>query len=223
MNDDELSDQIRNNATRYKAREHIRASVRTQLALQSATRPDPLGLVATVARRLRYFQWPGILSGFAIGVALTVALAFVLPRTLARESLPNELVTSHVRSLKAGSLIAVASSDRHTVKPWFQGKLDYAPPVFNLEADGFPLLGGRIEHLYDGPVAVLAYTSRLHKINVFVWPINAQPQVQQRWQRNGFNLVHWNHGDMQLWAVSDLDVAELDRFVQTWQTRDAAP
>lgn len=225
MNDEELSSLIRNDATRYQASERLRANVRTQLALQAAARPDPPQLAARPGRRWPHLQWPSLTSGFALGVALTVAFAFVVPPLMVQEPLPDELVAHHVSALKAGALIEVASSDRHTVKPWFQGKLDYAPPVIDLEAAAFPLLGGRIDHLRGGPVAVLAYASHRHMINLFVWPntpTQALSQAQQRLQRNGFNVVRWNNASMQLWAVSDLDANELDRFAQAWKVQEAA-
>jgi anti-sigma factor RsiW len=122
-------------------------------------------------------------------------------------------VADHVRVLKTGQLFQVASSDRHTVKPWFQGKLDYAPPVVDLEADGFPLLGGRVEQVAGGPVAALAYKSKLHIVNVFVWPTDSKIQPQLT-QRSGFNLQHWSDGAMQVWVVSDLEAVEMERFGQ---------
>jgi anti-sigma factor RsiW len=132
-----------------------------------------------------------------------------------------ELVADHVRALKTGSLFEVASNDRHTVKPWFQGKLDYAPTVIDLEAEGFPLLGGRVEHVAGAPVAALAYASRRHILNVFVWPADRE-QPPQRSQRSGFNLLHWSDGAMQVWVVSDLDAVEIERFGQAWRSRTAA-
>jgi anti-sigma factor RsiW len=102
--------------------------------------------------------------------------------------------------------------------PWFQGKLDYAPPVADLDADGFPLLGGRIEQQAGQPVAALAYASRLHTINVFVWPSKTE-QTPQRLARSGFNLLHWSDGSMQVWVVSDLEAAEIERFGERWRSR----
>ena len=136
-------------------------------------------------------------------------------------SLPDELVADHVRALQVGPLTEVVSSDRHTVKPWFQGRLDYAPPVFDLADDGFPLVGGRIEHLRGQAVAVLAYSHRLHVIDVFVWPADAVV-APTREQRKGFNVVRWSDGAMQVWVVSDADRAEIERFAQAWQRRAEA-
>jgi anti-sigma factor RsiW len=217
MNDDELSGLIRRHATQHKAGEQLRASVRTQVALQAAARAErPI----KADGHWWNFRWGGQMAGFAGGVLLTLALGWLAPRVMLQNSLPDELVAGHVRALKAGALFEVASSDRHTVKPWFQGKLDYAPPVADLSADGFVLIGGRIDHIASRPVAALAYASRQHIVNVFVWPVDKQIPPQTT-ERSGFNVLHWNEGGMQLWVVSDVEAAELDRFGQAWRARTA--
>lgn len=219
MNDDELSGLIGRHATRHRASEKLRASVRTQIALQTAARPEN---PVNADRRWWSFRWGGPMTGFAGGVLLTLALGWLAPRVMLQNSLPDELVAGHVRALKAGALFEVASSDRHTVKPWFQGKLDYAPPVADLSGDGFPLLGGRVDHVAGKPVAALAYASRQHIVNVFVWPADKavdRENARSRAQRSGFNVLHWSDGAMQFWVVSDLDAGELDRFGQAWRSR----
>jgi anti-sigma factor RsiW len=107
------------------------------------------------------------------------------------------------------------------VKPWFQGRVDYAPPVFDLAGQGFPLVGGRIEHLRGGAVATLAYARNRHMIDVFVWPSAAQ-SAPVRSVHKGFNVLHWADGSMQYWAVSDLERAEMERFAQAWRQQVAA-
>ncbi len=231
MNDDELSALIRNRATRYKAGDRLRAGVRTQIALQSAARADDEGdevIVAHAAlgRRPGFAGFAGFnrrsaMAGFAGGVALTLALGWALPRFVLPDSLPDQLVASHVRALKVGPLIEVASSDRHTVKPWFQGKLDYAPQVIDLDAAGFTLLGGRVDHVAGAPTAALAYKHHQHLMNVFVWTSHTE-QAPQHLQRNGFNVLHWSDGAMQVWVVSDVEAADLDQFGAAWRARVAA-
>jgi anti-sigma factor RsiW len=220
MNDDELSALIRSNATRHQASERLRADVRTQIALQSAARDDAAAAAKNKAQRWRGFGWRSAFAGFAGGVALTLVLSMIVPQLMLQHSLLAELVANHVRALRDGPLIEVASSDRHTVKPWFQGKLDYAPPVVDLGADGFPLLGGRVERIAGAPAAALAYTSQRHIVNVFVWPADKE-QLPQHLQRNGFNLLHWSDGAMQVWVVSDMEASEIERFGQAWRTRAA--
>jgi anti-sigma factor RsiW len=222
MNDDELTSLLRENATRYKASEKLRASVRTQVALQTAAANDTNTHLGFFTRGWRSIRWTAFgsrsaLSGFACGVALTLALSLLAPRFMLSASMPAELVSRHVHALKVGPLIEVASNDRHTVKPWFQGKLDYAPPVVDLQSDGFPLLGGRVERVAGAPVATLAYASRKHIINVFVWPTD-DVSVPKRMQKSGFNLMHWGDGSMQVWVVSDLDSGEIERFGEAWRS-----
>jgi anti-sigma factor RsiW len=221
MDEEELSALIQSQATRHKASEPLRAKVRTQIALQIAARADKKTSAPSRWLSLDWaksFGWGSGLAGFAGGVALTFAMVTLVPMLLLKNSLPAQLVADHVRSLKTGPLFEVASSDRHTVKPWFQGKLDYAPPVVDLQSDGFPLLGGRIERIAGAPVAALAYASNRHIVNVFVWPVDSKAAPQQM-QRSGFNLVHWEDGAMQIWAISDLEAGEMERFGQAWRAR----
>jgi len=223
MNDEELSALIHQHATRYEAGERLRAGVRTQIALQAAARAG--NGTAAAPRRWAGFGWRGVTAGFAAGVALGAMLVFALggsvPPFGAQDSLQAELVAAHVRALKTGPLVDVASSDRHTVKPWFQGRLDFAPTVIDLAADGFPLLGGRVAQVAGAPVAALAYAHNRHILNVFVWPAGRE-QAAQRTQRKGFNLLHWSDGAMQVWVVSDIEGADLERFGQAWRAAGAA-
>jgi anti-sigma factor RsiW len=143
------------------------------------------------------------------------------PFTTLRVQERLSVVADHVRALQIGPLAEVVSTDRHTVKPWVQGRLDYAPPVFDLAAEGFPLMGGRIEHVRGNVVATLAYARERHVIDVFVWPSTAQ-QAPTRSLRKGFNVLHWADGSMQYWAVSDLERGEMERFARLWRERVAA-
>ena len=158
-------------------------------------------------------------AGAAFGMALTVVLSTVIVPQFdaqwATPSLEDELVGDHVRSMGMGPLIEVASSDRHTVKPWFQGKLDCAPPVPDVSAEGFPLLGGRVERVGGKAVAALAYARDRHIINVFVWPAG-RPQAPQVAVHKGLNLQHWSDGAMQVWVVSDAEAGEVEHFSAAW-------
>src|SRR5258708_565596 len=128
----------------------------------------------------------------------------------------QEVVASHVRSLLADPLTDVASSDRHTVKPWFAGKLDFAPTVVDLSAAGFPLVGGRLDYLEHRPVAALVYSRRKHAINLFIWPSEHATSggKLQSATTQGYQIVHWKEAGTAYWAISDLNMSELRQFVQ---------
>jgi anti-sigma factor RsiW len=228
LDDDNLSSLIRGHATRHAAPEHLRAAIRTHVALAEAGRPTrpasrlPMRWLAGLGGRATGFSgWRQAFAGFAIGIACAWVALPLAPRLGGGEPADSDFVASHVRAMGAGPLTEVISTDRHTVKPWFQGRIDFAPPVFDLAADGFPLVGGRIDHVRSHAAATLVYASRQHVIDVFVRPDNASRPLERVVDR-GFNVLHWADGSMQYWAVSDLDRTELERFARLWQARAAA-
>ena len=147
-------------------------------------------------------------------LAWNMALWTVAPPS--DDTVARDVVAAHVRSLMAPNRLAdVASSDRHAVKPWFAGKLDFAPPVRDLSSSGFPLAGGRLDYVDGHPVAALAYGRRLHTVNLFVWPApGAADTAPVTSNRSGYTLAHWTKGQMRHWAISDASREELEAFAR---------
>ena len=179
----------------------------------------PQQLRARVALHTRRRVSLHSLSTWAAAAALVVSvgsgLLLVRAALFRGDATSEEAVNGHVRSLMAGHLFDVQSTDQHTVKPWFLGKLDFAPPVADLAASGFPLIGGRLDYLDGRAAAALVYQRRQHTINVFVIPDDAHGRATtEEHSIRGFHVRHWTNGGMAFWAVSDLNDAELSEFVR---------
>jgi anti-sigma factor RsiW len=180
---------------------------------------------ATRARAPRRFigrsAWrPLALAASLVAVALG-SWRLALERAAA-ETLQEEVLGSHVRSLMPGHLTDVPSSDQHTVKPWFNGRLDFSPPVSDFAGVGYPLLGGRLDYVAGRAVAALVYGRRQHLINVFLWPAARGPAVAPATRtQQGYHLLHWATTDYTYWVVSDLGLAELHDFTRLVQRADS--
>ena len=169
-------------------------------------------------------QWSWLALAAAIVLAAITAfnLAPRLQRPGADQLLATQLIASHVRSLMANHLTDVASSDQHTVKPWLDAKLDFAPAVVDLGSEGFPLLGGRLDYLDNRTVAALVYQRRKHFINVFTWPAESGTiGTTKTMTRQGYQLLHWVDSDINYWAVSDVSEADLQAFKKVFEDRTA--
>ena len=158
-------------------------------------------------------------GGFAAGATLSAALAVGVMLAVFRNdreaAVADEVVSAHIRSLQAGHLMDVETSDQHTVKPWFDGKVDVAPPVIDLTAQGFMLAGGRLDYIDGEPVAAVVYRRRKHVINLFVARrLGVERADATARTVQGYNVRHWSSGGLDYWAVSDLDRHELDAFVE---------
>lgn len=178
----------------------------------SPTRELPIS--PSRARLRRFSDWrvaAGLLFAAIVGwgAASLRPTGGIAPETTA---VTDQLVDAHVRSLLPNHLLDVVSTDRHTVKPWFAGKTDIAPPVVDLSDKGFPLLGGRLDYVDGHSAAVLVYGRRLHTINVFVWRTTTREPRDGASEVRGHSLLHWTKGGLSYWAVSDAALPELEAF-----------
>ena len=178
---------------------------------------------ASAAPRMPSWRWVSLAAALLIVAIVAGALAYTFRAPSADERVAQEVLDSHVRSLMANHLTDVASTDQHTVKPWFDGKLDFSPAVVDLKGQGFPLIGGRLDYIDSRPVAALVYQRRLHVINLFIWPSAAPAAAPRDMIQQGYQLLYWRQGAMTYWAVSDVSADDLHAFVQLYQQQAALP
>ena len=171
----------------------------------------------------RIFQWATAFAVLAVCAFTSWQFVAGLRGPSDDQRIAAEVFASHVRSLEANHLMDVASTDQHTVKPWFDGKLDFSPPVEDLASDGYPLVGGRLDYLEGRQVAALIYQRRKHFINVFVWPDAAGPSSARAMEsRQGYNVMRWARSGFQFWAVSDVNAPDVAEFVRLLEARISA-
>jgi anti-sigma factor (TIGR02949 family) len=181
--------------------------------------PAPRGIVLRPRESFFRPSRRSFFGGFAAGAALSAAAAATVALAVFRgdgqQTIANEVVSAHIRSLQPGHLMDIATSDQHTVKPWFNGKVDVAPPVVDLTAEGFTLLGGRLDYIDGEPVASIVYQRRKHIINLFVAQrLGASHAGAATATIQGYNVRHWSETGLDFWAVSDIAGDELDDFTQ---------
>jgi anti-sigma factor RsiW len=169
------------------------------------------GATTAMYRRRRVQAWMAAAATVLIAIA-SVEGVRVRQERQATALTADAVIARHVEAL-AAPLIEVPSSDQHTVKPWFQGKLDFSPPVPDLASHGFTLVGGRVDRIDGQPVAALVYRRRLHVIQVFVWPARSNVRATDARTVRGFHEHHWTMGDLSMWAVSDVNDDDLKMFV----------
>jgi anti-sigma factor RsiW len=183
------------NAPYYAAPPGLEAKIRQSLHRETA--PPP------------YWRWGAIAASLLLMVSLGANLEQFRSRVPAQQRTADAVLSAHLRSLAGTHLLDVPSSDQHTVKPWFNGKIDFSPPVKTLQ--GFPLIGGRMEYLEGRPAAALIYSRNKHIINLFIWPTSA-PAPEQTLAQNGYHMQSWSANGMTFWVISDLNDSELREF-----------
>jgi anti-sigma factor RsiW len=196
---------------RFQAPEPLRGRVRA--ALRQASAPS------RARRPAPPLAWLALAASVVVVAVGSWRLAV---EHTASEILTDEVLASHVRSLMPGHLSDVVSSDQHTVKPWFNGKLDFSPPVHDFSGRGYPLLGGRLDYLNRRPVAALVYGRRQHLINVFLWPAAGTVGSGAPLLRQGYHLLHWTTPEYVYWVASDLGLSELTNFAGLLQLGDSS-
>jgi mycothiol system anti-sigma-R factor len=214
----------------HKAPAELRERIQSSLREQIAERPTP-GVSPEMQLRSQsklseprtaffgtQWNWLALAAAIIFAAVITFNLVPRLQRPGADQLLATQLIASHVRSLMANHLTDVASSDQHTVKPWLDTKLDFAPAVPDLSGKGFPLIGGRLDYLDNRPVAALIYQRRKHFINLFVWPTESNTaKATNTISRQGYHLLHWADSDFNYWAVSDVNSDDLQVFKQGFE------
>jgi anti-sigma factor RsiW len=211
---------IAQNGVLWRTPDHVRAQVleaisreATMQARPSADTPARLNILAFVK------QWMFVPSLAALAASLFLVVAPMYDRA----SIGDEVIAGHVRSLLVDHLTDVATSDQHTVKPWFNGKIDFSPPVIDLAREGFPLQGGRVDYIGGRVVAALVYKRQSHVINVFVWPAagGAPTTLRTAASRDGYNMENWSADGLNFWAVSDVSAQDISRFRDAFSSRTA--
>ena len=206
-----LSEGLRTGSVYFKAPAGLEK--RIQRAVRQAAKAESV-------RRWLSWSWVRMATPLAAAALVLFTLVPFLRGPSTEEILTREVVSGHVRSLMANHLADVPSSDQHTVKPWFNGKLDFSPPVQDLATQGFPLVGGRLDYLDNRPVAALIYQRAKHLINVFIWPSSESSDSGIKSEtRQGYHVFHWTRSGMTYWAVSDLEESQLQEFVQLLQNQ----
>ncbi|HEY4245698.1 MAG TPA: anti-sigma factor [Lacunisphaera sp.] len=199
---------------RFNAPPQLAAKIKA--ALENETRSAS----TTPSKSRRLFAFSPLWGSLGVAASVMIALfaGYTWGDSHARENLLiNEAVSDHVRSLEANHLTDVASTDQHTVKPWFAGKIDFSPPVVDLASSGFPLIGGRLEQLGDRTTAALVFHRRQHPINLFIWPANGSSVTSHKTERNGYHTESWSQNGFNFLAVSEIPAAELIQFADDFR------
>ncbi len=208
---------------RWRTPDHVRAQVLAAVAREAQTQEraqqrQSVQAAGAGAKLLGWIrQWLFVPSLAALAASLFLVMG---PLQNNSASLQDEIVAGHVRSLLANHLTDVATSDQHTVKPWFNGRIDFSPPVVDLAPQGFPLVGGRVDYIGGRVVAALIYRRNGHLINIFIWPASAVATTTS--SRDGYNMTSWSRDGLMFSAVSDVSADDLARLRDVFIARTAA-
>ncbi len=217
-----VSTLIKNNALYFEAKPELAERIESVITVDLSK-----AFPQKIQGHFWNLNWPGSWDGIwgskgaimASLAALIISTSLFFATPSAQEKLTEELTASHIRSLQANHLSDVISTDQHTVKPWFNGKLDFAPPVIDLTATGFPITGGRLDYINGKTIAVIIYHHNKHPINLYIWPNTSGDSAMHATARKGYTLVHWATGGMNYWAVSDLEATKLVSFAEKLQAQ----
>ena len=211
----ELRERIQSSLRKETTGQPVRNGVRGAQVLSFKSQPEPRSILSEIP-----WNWLGLAAAIILAAIIVSNVVPRLQRPGADQFLATQLIASHVRSLMANHLTDVASSDQHTVKPWLDAKLDFAPAVVDLSSDGFPLIGGRLDYLDNRPVAALIYERRKHFINLFVWPAGSNTiGATNAMSHQGYQLLHWVDSDFNYWAVSDINANDLQTFKSKFEAQ----
>jgi anti-sigma factor RsiW len=204
-----LREAIKANATRHALPRDVEGKILQSVAAAQREQRQP-------APHVRPWQWGGAGAGLALAACLAF---FMMMRPDEQYMLEQQLIADHIRSLQDGHLTDVISTDQHTVKPWFNGRLDLSPPVIDLAADGFVLVGGRLDYADHRAIAAIVYRANAHVINLFVFPSAHRLDAGAFAAQQGYAARHWQDNDLQFWIISDINPARLAEFENLFRAR----
>jgi anti-sigma factor RsiW len=207
----QLREAIRDNADYHVAPAALRTRIPAGLGAPPTASHRPRASVVSALQR--WLAWRPMAGSFALAAAAVVALNLAWLHAAQDERVLDDVVASHVRATLGQHLVDVASSDHHTVKPWLSSKLDFSPPVAELQLPGSTFLGGRVDYLEGRPVAALVYRQGPHVVTSFVWPAPGRDSKPDFAEARGFQTAHWAQGGMQHWVISDVNRSEFDAVV----------
>jgi anti-sigma factor RsiW len=217
----QLRSALREGADYHAAPAALRQRLRVSLAPPTAAAPPrPWAGAATAVQR--WLGWRPMVASLVMASVTAVALNLAWMGSTQNDRVRGDVVASHVRSTLGQRLVDVASSDRHTVKPWLSSRLDFSPPVAELSLPGSVFLGGRVDYVDGRPVAALAYQQGQHVVNAFMWPSEGKDRAAVFAAERGFQVAHWTRSGMNHWIISDLGHEEFTTVVRALEAAAAA-